>query len=224
MAKRIVNKKNRISCWNTIGVWGKSTERCERLAQVVHCRNCEVFSQAGREVLERKPPSGYVTQWRNEIAHQQEEANPSFSGVITFRLGNEWFAIQAKSLQEVARLRTIHRIPHNSNPYIAGVVNIGGEIIACYSLGRLLGVDRKDTENHGYQRLMVINYQGESYIFPVSEISGMARFSESDIVPAPATLDAERLSLIDSMVLSNKQHIAILNVDQVCRSFGRVAV
>ncbi|WP_455198551.1 chemotaxis protein CheW [Kaarinaea lacus] len=223
MGKQKANKKVLDDCWNTIGVWGSSAEKCERLDQVVHCRNCDIFSQAGREVLERKPPAGYVTQWKNEIAHQQEDANPNLAGVITFRLGNEWFAIQANSLQEIAELRTIHHIPHNSNPYIAGVVNIGGEISACYSLGRLLGVDRQGTENSTYQRLIVVNYQDEAYIFPVSEVTGMTRYSETDIIPAPATLDSERLSLIDNMIVYKKKHIAILNVEQICRSLGRIA-
>ena len=144
MVKRKTISKEHNDCWNTIGVWSSVQEKCERLAQVVHCRNCDVFSQAGREVLERKPPGGYVTQWRNEIAHQQEEKDATLTGVMTFRIGDEWFAVTARSLQEIAELRTIHRVPHNDNPHVAGIVNIGGEVDICYSLGNLLGVKRQE--------------------------------------------------------------------------------
>ena len=43
-------------CWNRIGVWGTETPRCPKLEDVVHCRNCEVYSAAGRLVLERRLP------------------------------------------------------------------------------------------------------------------------------------------------------------------------
>jgi chemotaxis-related protein WspD len=221
--KRSPNKRHN-DCWNKIGVWSTVSEKCERLSQVVHCRNCDVFSQAGREVLERKPPGGYVTQWRSEIAHQVEKTDTSLTGVMTFRIGKEWFAISAKSLQEVAELRTIHRVPHNANPYIAGVVNIGGEVDICYSLGSLLGLEKQKKRNHTYQRLMVVNYQGNRYIFPVSEVSGMTRFGKADIVSIPSTLSSEKSSLVECMVLLEKSHITVLNVDQICESLRGLAV
>lgn len=223
MVKRKVTSKKYNDCWNKIGVWSSASEKCERLSQVVHCRNCDVFSQAGREVLDRRPPGGYVTQWRNEIAHQQEEIDKSLQGLMTFRIGKEWFAVPAKSLQEIAELRIIHRVPHNDNPYIAGIVNIGGEVDICYSLGNFLGVDKYKNESNVFQRLMVINYYGDRYIFPVSEISGMTRYGESDVLPVPSTLGGEKSSFVDGMFVSNKTHIAILNIEQICLSLGGIA-
>lgn len=217
-----INRHN--DCWNTIGVWSAVTEKCERLSQVVHCRNCDIFSQAGREVLERKPPRGYVTQWKSEIAHKIDETDTSLTGVMTFRIGNEWFAILAKSLLEVAELRTIHSVPHNTNPYVAGIVNIGGEIDICYSLGSLLGLEKQEMRSRTYQRLMVVDYQGSRYIFPVSEVRGMTRYGKADIVSIPSTLSNEKSSLVECMFLLEKSHITVLNVDQLCESLGRVAV
>ena len=224
MAKKVLTKKGYNDCWNTIGVWSSVSEKCERLPQVVHCRNCEVFSRAGREVLERKPPSGYVTQWRNEVARQPDQNDKGLTAVITFRLGNEWFAISVNSLQEVAELRTIHRIPHNTNPSIAGVVNIGGEVDICYSMGSLLGVDKGESQERSYQRLIVILSHGDRYIFPVTEISGMTRYNKTDIQPAPSTLGTEKTSLIEGVYIYDKKHITILNVEQVCQDLAGVVV
>lgn len=222
MAKRRTKDRVYDDCWNTVGVWSTVAEKCDRLQQVVHCRNCEVFSRAGREVLEQKPPAGYITQWRNEIAHQQEKNDESLIGVMTFRIGEEWFALPAKCIQEIAELRKIHRVPHSDNPRIGGIVNIGGEVNICYSLGSLLGV-KNDKNEDTDQRLLVVNYNGDRYIFPVNEVSGMARYGESDLIPVPATLGEEKLSIVSGMIEINKKHIALLDVDQVCQLLGRVA-
>ncbi|HCF6871985.1 TPA: chemotaxis protein CheW, partial [Pseudomonas aeruginosa] len=38
-------------CWNRIGVHGDKS--CERLAEHVHCRNCEVYAAAATYLLDR---------------------------------------------------------------------------------------------------------------------------------------------------------------------------
>src|SRR5262249_33650916 len=56
------------TCWNTIGVWGDRTPRCERLPEVIHCQNCEVYCKAGRGLLERLPSQEYLREWQQELA------------------------------------------------------------------------------------------------------------------------------------------------------------
>lgn len=223
MAKRKATKKKHNDCWNTIGVWSSVPEKCERLSQVVHCRNCDVFSQAGREVLERTPPGGYVTQWRKEIAHQQGESDTTLTGVMTFRIAEEWFAVPAKTLQEIAEQRTIHRVPHNDNPHVVGIVNIGGEVDICYSLGDFLGLSKQANVINAYERLMVVIYNGDRYIFPVNEVSGMTRYGEADVLPVPATLGGDKSSYVDGMFVMGKTHIAILNIEQICQTLEGAA-
>ncbi|WYX25703.1 hypothetical protein WJ969_08370 [Achromobacter xylosoxidans] len=41
-------------CWNRIGIRGD--KRCERLAGYVHCRNCPVYADAAKRILDRLPP------------------------------------------------------------------------------------------------------------------------------------------------------------------------
>lgn len=220
MAKTKLKNKEHDDCWNSIGVWGSAENRCDRLSEVIHCRNCDVFSQAGRTVFERQPPVGYVTQWRNEIANQQKENNNETTGIILFRLLDEWFAFPAALLQEIAEQRELHRVPHNDNPHIAGVVNIGGEINVCYSLASLMGVGRLVKEENVYQRLMVVKVDGERYIFPVSEISGLTHYGKEEILPPPATLGSEKSSFVNGIYTFQNNQVAVLDIEQVCRALG----
>jgi chemotaxis-related protein WspD len=224
MTKKNAPKNRHNDCWNTIGVWSSASEKCEMLSRVVHCRNCDVFSRAGREVLERIPPGGYVTQWRNEIAKQLEKSDTGLSAIMMFRLGNEWFAISIKHLEEVAELRSIHRIPHNVNTNIIGVVNIGGEVDVCYSMGSILGVEKGEKQDGAYQRLIVTNYGNNRFIFPVSEVRGMTRYSVADIQSAPSTLGDGKSSLIYGVIKDNDKQVTILNIEKLCQHLLEVAV
>lgn len=202
-------------CWNTIGVWGDVYPRCERLATAVHCRNCEVYAQAGRNVFERRPPKGYVTQWRNSLADAQQARDKAETGIMVFRLGQEWYAVPAALLQEVAERRPIHRVPHNDNPYIAGVVNIGGEVRICYSLTALLGAGEFDiAEIH---RLLVVEVDSQRYVFPVNEVSGLIRCNMDELSAPPATLAERQASLVVGICDTETNKIGVLdmhNIDQ----------
>ncbi len=61
---------NSQSCWNTIGVKGDRT--CPELTSVIHCRNCATYSQGGRQLLDREPPSGYQQEWTRLLAETTE--------------------------------------------------------------------------------------------------------------------------------------------------------
>ena len=60
-------------CWNRIGVWRTTIERCPELEKVIHCRNCPVFAKAGRKLLRTKPPEGYRSEWTGIIAKGKDD-------------------------------------------------------------------------------------------------------------------------------------------------------
>jgi len=223
MARKRQKKESKIQhCWSSIGVWGSQAPRCERLAEVVHCRNCEVFSRAGRSVFERRPPKQYLAQWRKTLARPQRQKEKGRLGVMVFRLADEWYALPASRLQEVATLRAVHRIPHNSSRVITGIVNIGGEVQLCYSLARLLGVDEQDTvPEQASPRMLVIELNDERYVFPVHEVSGLEHCVESALAPAPTTVAGERREFLQGMFRSGDRQVALLDPDSLQRGIER---
>ena len=206
-------------------MWGNAKEKCDRLADVVHCRNCDVFSMAGRGVFESRPPAGYLNKWQKELSHQKEEREKGDVGVMVFRLGDEWLALPVEYLQEIVEERKVHKIPHNEGVYILGIVNIGGEVNTCYSLMNLLEIDENIERNKGeLQRLIVIVVNGERFALPVCEISGLARYSSGDLLPTPATLGKKMGTYLDGMFNLQKRQVAALNVEQIYRGFEGIMV
>ena len=125
--------------------------------------------------------------------------------VIVFRIGDEWVAISTGICKEISRMMKIHRLPHNKSPILKGVVNNGGEIRICFSLGNLLGIAKAEKIfgnefNAVYARMIVMNVAGQNYVFPVSEIKGFLKFSEADRAPLPETVLASSASYMNGVI------------------------
>lgn len=222
MSKTNKNKKSVkavTDCWNTIGVWSRGDNKCEKLSEHIHCRNCPVFSEIGHSVFEKAAPSGYLTQWRKAIAGQEKVDDSKTNSILVFRVGNEWFALPAEILSEVSNERSVHRIPRNMNRFISGVVNINGEIKVCYSFSDLLElnvINEKVEKSDVYQprRLIVIELSELHYVFLVDEVKGLHWYADSDLLPVPATLNAENALLLLGAVKQFDHQIAVFNINE----------
>ena len=206
-------------------MWGDADEECERLAEVVHCRNCDVFSMAGRGIFENKHPPGYIVQWQKAISSQKEQRDKGSIGVMVFRVGNEWLSLPVKYLQEIVEERVIHKIPHNEGVYILGIVNIGGEVNICYSLKNLLEIEKSKRKSESkLRRLIVIVINGDRFVLPVSEISGLARYSPDDLLPSPATVSKKMGTYFKGIFQHEKRQVAALNMEQIYRGLEGIRV
>lgn len=123
-------------CWNRIGIRGD--KRCERLAGYVHCRNCPVYADAAKRILDRLPPQAEGV---DDGAGAAQADRGRLSSLLVFRLQGEWLGLPTKALDEVAGTRPILTLPHRRDPAVLGVTNMRGTLTVCVSLGRLLGLE-----------------------------------------------------------------------------------
>ena len=180
-------------CWNRVGVQGDAT--CPRLAEVLHCRNCPVYSSAAARLLHGVPPADYLREWTDRLARPLARTDTSATeAVMIFRVGAEWFALPAAIFQEVAEPRPIHSLPHRRGKILKGLVNIRGELVICVSLGGTLGVEeipgagRPGARHTVYERLLVVGTPGGRLAFPVAEVHGIEAFGAGQLQPVPETL------------------------------------
>jgi len=181
------------NCWSKIGVWGRGSEKCARLDQVLHCRNCDVYSSAGRGLLTRAIPPDYQKYWTALLAKEVTIKSRDSLSIVVFRLGDEWLGLPTKIIKEISEMRPVHSIPNTKSTEIKGLVNIRGELKLWVSMGTLLAVEKG---NHGdlitirksfLERLVILSKDGEQYVFPVSEIIGTHRIWKENIREVPAT-------------------------------------
>jgi len=129
-------------CWNRIGVWSKVTDRCPKLAKVIHCRNCPTYSLTSRRLLDRPVPDDYRQEWTSILARATVAKEANIHSAFVFRTGGEWLALPAGLIQEIVDMNLIHSLPHRSNAILRGVVNIRGKLELCFSIGALLNIER----------------------------------------------------------------------------------
>ncbi len=214
--------ENLDGCWNSVGVWAHAVTRCERLKEVVHCRNCAVFVDAGKQIFERALPSGYQQENLTILAGADTVTHQDCVSIIVFRLGSEYFSLPANVFETVTESRPVHRLPHVNNPYVKGVVNISGKVCLCHSLLAVLAVDAGgdaygENDRQAYKRLIVVKFGEGRYVFPVDEVKGMARYRPVQLTSAPATVNDTIRPLIRGIFQDEGERIAVLNTDELHR-------
>lgn len=185
-------------CWKRIGVWSPSGASCPRLAQVVHCRNCEAYSAAGRLLLERE----FTPPMRQEAALRYALPRTDFgrrqgTSFTVFGVGGEWLAVPSRMIERVGDPVPIRRIPHRSNPVLRGMGNFFGEIELVVSLEALLGVDPvRQSESHKRSRkqgrpiprMLLLTQDAGKLAFVVDEVLCTWCQDEGQLSAVPSTL------------------------------------
>ena len=185
------------NCWNQIGVQGDHS--CSELKTYIHCRNCPVYSTAGRHLLERETDADYVSEWTQVLAQEKVAVTRQFTAagtlsVVIVRLGKEWLALPAQLFKEVTPPCPIRTLPHRSNNILLGLVNIRGEIQLCVSLANLLGLETasaalaQNLTHVIYKRMVVVEKEENRWVFAVDEIYGVHRVGPEDLTHVPATV------------------------------------
>lgn len=208
-------------CWNRIGVWGD--KKCPELVQTPHCRNCETYSQASRQLLDRKPPAGYLQSWTKLLAGREEEVVVGKVSVVVFRIGKEWFALATNIFNEVAEERSVHSIPHRDSRILLGIVNVRGEIHLCIALGSLLGIEPEEakSESKMRRRMLTATINEQPMAFEVDEISGVHSYHPDELKSVPATLPKEISACSMGLLPHNERHIAILDTRLLAEKISR---
>ncbi len=185
-----------LGCWRSIGVDGDRS--CPSLKDLIHCRNCEVYSQGGRSLFDRPLPEGYRRDWTQSLA-QGLDLSKTLTTVETkvenlslslFRLQGEWFALPSEVFQSVWDSAVVRQIPQRSNALFLGLVNLGGELKLCFSLKNLLEI-QTTIQTPGimaYPRMVVIQKQDQEdgWVFSVDELYGIERIKAAAIQTPPS--------------------------------------
>ncbi|MEH1923526.1 chemotaxis protein CheW [Nostoc sp.] len=194
----IVTPLNIERCWNFIGIEGDRS--CPQLATHTHCRNCPIYSTAGRHLLERSIAENYRHEWTQLLAESRVDEK-SFSGlpttqtltVVIFRLQREWLALSAQIFKEISPPSVVHTLPHRRNQILRGLVSIRGELRLCISLSHLLNLEVADTPVQTltpvvYPRMVVLEKAGNTWVFGVDELYGVHRFHRDELQDPPKSL------------------------------------
>lgn len=201
-------------CWNTIGTAGDGS--CPRLDTFVHCRNCSVYSEKGRSLLDRPSPDDYLEEWESVLARSKDDESNETISVLIFRLGREWAAVRSAFTQEVVPKRGIHSIPHRTSSVLLGLANIRGELLLCVSLAEILHLGEEEAQKQKsggaiFGRMVVVAHSGERWVFPVDEVDRIHRVPVSKLEAAPVTISKAASACSKGIFMVGTRRIALLD-------------
>ena len=201
-------------CWNHIGVAGDRS--CAELEQHVHCRNCPVYSNAGRRLLDRPVADDYLSAATAALSRAVDHDRCQRESVVLFRLAGEWFAMSTELCREVVEFRTIHRVPHRSDGVFLGLINIRGQLQLCISLTEFLGIEVEAKASQAvshivYQRVIAFDKDGECWVFLADEVFGIYDIRPQDLAEPPVTVGAAASSFTRSLFQWQGRDVALLD-------------
>ena len=138
---------------------------------------------------------------------------------ITFKLGDELFAINVSQVREVLELSLITKVP-TAPPYMRGVVNVRGKATPVVDLRLKFGLSAKpDTVN---SRIVVLELEldGEQTIVGgiADSVHEVVELEPGQIYPPPRIAMRWRTELIQGMGRRGDDFIIILDINQVFAS------
>jgi chemotaxis-related protein WspD len=212
----------RYACWNEIGVHGDGS--CRELQQFVRCRNCPVYSSAAVRLLDRPLPPEYRREWTEHFAQKKAPAAPRGNSAVLFRINAEWLALPTQAFQEIVERRRVHSLPHRQHGFVLGLVNIRGELLICISLGHWLGLENippPEALRLTHERLLVADWDGHRYVFPVDELRGIHRFETPEMQEPPATRVKSNLSYLEGVLRWQEKAVGFLDAKLLFSSLNR---
>ena len=144
---------------------------------------------------------------------------------ITFRLGNELFAVDVASVREVLDLTQITHVP-TAPPYMRGVVNVRGSAIPVVDLRQKFGLPiAKDTP---ITRILVLELQidGEQAVLGgiADSVHEVIELEPDQIAPPPTIAMRWRSEFIQGMGKRGDEFIIVLDINAVFASDAQALV
>lgn len=131
--------------------------------------------------------------------------------LVTFKLGDEEYAVDILKVQEINRMVEITTVP-NTPAFIEGVINLRGKVIPVVNLRSKFGLGPKDIDSQS--RIMVVNV-GATIGLVVDSVSEVLRLPADTVEPPPAMtsgLDSEYIKGIGKL---EDRLLILLDIDRL---------
>lgn len=138
---------------------------------------------------------------------------------ITFRLGEELFAINVARVREVLEISQVTRVP-TAPDYMRGVVNVRGRAIPVVDLRLKFGLPKTSDTVHSRVVVMELDLDGETTVVGgiADSVHEVIELDPAHINPPPRIAMRWRSDLIQGMGKRGDQFIIILDINAVFSS------
>ncbi len=139
--------------------------------------------------------------------------------VLTFKLGEEVFAVNVSRVQTVLDLLPITKVPRTPD-FMKGVINMRGVVVPVVDMNLKFGMETTEETVDTCIIVMEINLENETTVLGalVDAVQEVVELDSEQIEPAPRLGTRLNTEFIEGMGKRDDQFIIILNIDRVFSS------
>lgn len=134
------------------------------------------------------------------------------SQLVVFTLGNEEYAINISSTQEIMRIPPLTIIP-NTPPFLEGVFNLRGNVIPVFDLKKRFNLAQ--TERGIDSRLLILDLDGVRAGIIVDDVSEVMRMEKQSIANLNNEIVGISKNAIEGVCLVEERIIILLNASNL---------
>ncbi len=139
--------------------------------------------------------------------------------LVTFRIGEEEFAIPILSVEEIIRIVEITRLP-NVPPFVEGVINLRGRVIPVIDLRKRFGLETRERDERS--RILIVtlgNGREEKTVgLIVDSVSEVLRLPEENFEPISGIGTQISAEYIKGIGKVGDRLIILLDVERILSS------
>jgi chemotaxis signal transduction protein len=204
------------ACWRRIGVRGDRS--CERLAQHVHCHNCERHSEAAMLLLDLHGLD--LAAFGSEPPLDAPQAGGATLSALVFRLGQDWLALPTTLLQEVSVLVPVHGIPYPRSRSLRGLCNVRGTLVPCLALDLLLGLAPEATPQDR-PRMLILDAPGGALVVQVHAVDGVHALPRALLQEARHASGLAASQLAAAVLQWQQRSVTLLDAERLTQAMLR---
>jgi purine-binding chemotaxis protein CheW len=156
---------------------------------------------------------------KDVLAAEAEEINERLMHMVIFRLGTEEYGIRIEQVKEVTITPPVARVPR-TQPFIKGVANIRGDIIALMDLEERFGLKSPDgkailEQNRSFTLVIDVDHFTVGLLVREVPQSLTIPVSKIDTTPGLIKESAFENSFIDGIAKYDNRLIIVLNMEKI---------
>ncbi len=149
-----------------------------------------------------------------ETSGEKSSSRMSVLQLVTFKLGDEEYAIDILKVQEINRMVEITSIP-SAPEYVEGVINLRGKVIPVINLRKRFGLPVKEVD--AQSRIMVVDV-GVKVGIIVDSVSEVLRLSSDTVEPPPPMTAGNGSKYISGVGKLGDRLVILLDIEKLLRN------
>lgn len=131
--------------------------------------------------------------------------------LIVFSLGGEEFGVKITRVQEIIRMKEITELP-NSSEFMAGIINLRGDIISVIDLRNKFAVTQEETKK---TRIIIVEMGDQDVGLIVDSVSEVLRINSEDVEDAPDRIAGIKQDYLKGIGKIDERIIILLDLDKL---------